>query len=248
MRRSLPHVTRTRTQATPDYRAELEALMQATLADEAAHHDWTYVEVRPLLMPTPTRKWATGTKVRGDCSKGVQYLCWWTPGVPDPMRQDWNGYGNSQTLWLRLQHYGDKLELKVGDVVTFGVDGQEHAAMVIEAPSAANGYDPLVWSFGHEGAPNTYRLSQDTRPQQYLHNPLPAYVPTSLDKAKARTGWFAWVAWRLGEGDYRDFGKANPTARPNVPKRIPASWWVRYAKFLARRNGSDKPKSAPPSS
>jgi hypothetical protein len=238
-------VTRTRTQTTqPDLRAELAAVMKATLADEATAHDWTYAAVRPMPMPTTSRAWHAGLRVRGDCSKGVQYLCWWTPGVPDPMRQGWDPYGNSQTLWVRLQHYGDKLELQVGDFVTFGVDGDEHAAMVLEAPSAENGFDPLLWSFGHQGAPNSYRLSQDRRPQQYLRNPIPTYVPTPLDKARARSGWFAWVAWRLGEGDYAPYGKASPKARPNVPKRIPLSWWKRYAKFVARRKHANKPTTA----
>lgn len=236
-------MTRTRT-TTPDLRAELEALMRATLADESKHGNWAYHAVRPMPMPTKARKWAQGKPVKGDCSKGVQYLCWWTPGVPDPMRQDWDEWGNSQTLWLRLQHYGNKLELQVGDIVTFGIDGQEHAAMVLEEASQANGYDPLVWSFGHQGAPNTYRLSQDSRPQQYLRNPIPTYVPTPLEAAKAREGWFAWVAWRLGEGDYAPYGKANATARPAVPKVIPISWWRRYVKFLARRKHPNKATTA----
>lgn len=220
--------------------------MLSTLADESAHHDWTYQAVRPMPMPTKTRKWSKGKPVKGDCSKGVQYLCWWVPGIPDPMRQNWDAYGNSSTLWLRLQHYGNKLELQVGDIVTFGFDGEEHAAMVLEAASQANGYDPLVWSFGHPGAPNTYRLSQDSREQQYLRNPLPFYVPTPIEKAKARDGWYAWVAWKLGEGDYLPYGKANPAARPNVPKRVPLSWWKRYAKFLLNRKKPDKPKVAAP--
>lgn len=226
--------------------------MAATLADEAATHDWGYLPVRPCGMPTKIRKWARTKPVKGDCSKGVQFLCWWTPGVDDPMGENYGAYGNSSTLWLHLQHLVDANNaydvrlLKVGDIVTFGIDGEEHAAMVLEPATEANGYDPLVWSFGHPGSPNTYRLSQDTRPQQYLRNPLPVYVPTPLDKAKARTGWFAWVAWRLGEGDYLEYGKANPAARPNVPKMIPLSWWKRYTVFLLGRKKPDRPKVAAP--
>lgn len=209
-----------------DVRAALAKLMRATLADEAAHHDWTYAEVRPMPVPP---SWKPGQQVRGDCSKGVQFLSHWAGG-PDPMGEGYGPYGNSQTIWLKLQHLDHPSELQVGDIVTFGPDGDQHAAMVLEA-----GADPLLWSFGHQGAPDTYRLSQDGRAAQYLRNPVPKYVPTSADRLRARTGWFAWVAWRLAEGDWRHYVPSDPKVRPAVPKRIPLGWWRRYAKFLLRR-------------
>jgi hypothetical protein len=209
-----------------DYRAKLGELMRATLADEAARHDWSYAAIRPAYVPS---SWRPGQYVRGDCSKGVQYLCRWA-GAPDPMNQGFDPYGNSQTLWLRLQHLDSASELRVGDIVTFGFDGNEHAAMVLEP-----GSDPLLWSFGHQGAPNSYRLSYDRRYHQYLRNRLPDYVPTKADRLRARTGWFAWMAWALGEGDWQGYGKANRKVRPNVPKVIPLSWWKRRAKFLLNR-------------
>jgi hypothetical protein len=138
-----------------DHRAKLGELMRATVADEQKHRDWHYHAVRPCTVPA---SWRPGQVVSGDCSKGVQFLCKWA-GVPhDPMDGGYGVYGNSQTLWLKLQHLDRASDLKVGDVVTFGRDGLEHAAMVAEA-----GADPLLWSFGHEGAPNFYRLSQDRR-------------------------------------------------------------------------------------
>jgi hypothetical protein len=209
-----------------DYRARLAGLMRATLADEAAHRDWTYAKVRPMYVP---ESWRAGQHVRGDCSKGVQYLCRWA-GAPDPMKQNYDSSGNSQTLWLRLQHLDRPSDLLVGDIVTFGFDGSEHAAMVFEA-----GSDPVMWSFGHQGAPNSYRLSADRRAHQYLRNPLPTYVPTKADRLRARTGWFAWMAWALGEGDWGGYGKANRKVRPNVATVIPLSWWRRRARFLLNR-------------
>lgn len=210
-----------------DVRAKLKSLMLATLTDEKQHATWTYHAVRPMTVPA---FWHPGQRVTGDCSKGVQFLCKWAGG-PDPMQMVFGKYGNSQTLWLRCQHLGSPSELQVGDFVTFGYDGRDHAAMVLEA-----GRDPLLWSFGHQGAPNTYRLSQDHRPKQYLRNPVPRYVPTPEDKLRAKTGWFSWVAWKLGEGDWRSHKPSDPKVRPNVPKRIPLAWWKRYALFIKNRN------------
>lgn len=51
----------------------------------------------------------------------------------------------------------------------------------------------------------------------------------------SRTGWFAWAAWRLGEGDWRPYGPANPAVRPDVPESIAPAWWVRLREFLADR-------------
>lgn len=218
--------------ASKDIRAELARLMQATLADETAHHDWSYHAVRPMSVP-PT--WNPGQQVVGDCSKGVQYLCRWA-GAPDPMANHFAPYGNSQTLWVTLQHLSSPGELFVGDIVTFGHDGNEHAAMVLE-----RGADPLLWSFGHQGAPNSYRLSWDRREHQYLRLPAPAYVPTPQDKLRSRTGWFSWVAWRQGEGDWLHYGVSNKKVRPAVPILIPPLWWVRLGKFLAARNNGDQP-------
>lgn len=209
----------------PPARQRLHDLMRATLADEQAHHTWYYHAVRPMPVP---HTWAPFQHVEGDCSKGVQYLCGWAHTV-DPMGNGFASYGNSQTLWLKLQHLPHRADLDVGDIVTFGSWGNEHAAMVYEA-----GADPLVWSFGHQGAPNTYRLSQDGRVQQYLRLPV-VYVPTAEDKLRARTTWFAWVAWKLGEGDWRHYGPSAAKVRPNVPKRISTQWWVRYAQFVKNR-------------
>lgn len=210
----------------PDIRNQLEALMKATLADEVAHRDWTYEAIRPMPVPAT---WHPGQHVVGDCSKGVQYLCKWA-GAPDPMHNNFGVYGNSQTLWLCLQHLDNPNQLQIGDIVTFGFHGDEHATMVLQ-PSD----DPILWSFGHQGAPNTYHLSYDRRPSQYLGIPLPAYIPTPIEKLKAMTGWFAWVAWRLGEGDWKPYGKTNTKVRPNVPVLIPVEWWKALSQFLLNR-------------
>lgn len=216
-------------QLAVDRRAELERLMRATVDD---HTHWIYSYYRPLPVPV---SWRPGQTVHADCSKGVQYLCRWAD-LPDPMDSGYGTWGNSATLWLKLQHLDHASDLLVGDVVTFGVAGRDHAAMVLEP-----GSDPLLWSDGHQGAPNTYRLSEDHRPAQFLRNPIPAYVPTPEDRLRARTGWFAWVAWRLGEGDWKTYGKRTKRVRPDVPRLIPPAWWSRYAAFMAGRRKGNKP-------
>lgn len=216
-----------------DYRKRLADLMTAILEDESTHHDWTYHAVRPMYVPNT---WVPGQRVVGDCSKGVQYLCKWAGSPVDPMMGGWGPYGNSGTLWLHCQHLDHASDLLVGDFVTYGNYGSEHAEMVLQP-----GGDPLDWSFGHQGAPNTRRPSTDWRPMQFLRNPLPNYVPTPDDRLRAKTGYFAWMQWCLGEGGWKGKGKNNPSVRPDVPTRIPVDWWVARVKFLAARNKGNKP-------
>ncbi len=223
-----------------DIRAEMHDVMRATLADEAAHHNWLYAPVRPCNMPTQHRVFVPGLRIRGDCSKGGQFIAWWSPNAPDPFGMNWGSYGNSQTLWMHCSHLGHPSELKVGDYTTMGYSGSDHAVCILEA-----GADPLAWSFGHRGAPNTYRLSYDRRPQQWLRFRLPDHVPTPADKLRAQTGWFAWMAWYQGEGDWQKYGPQSPAVRPNVPKVIPATWWARRVKFLAARKSGDKATTKP---
>jgi hypothetical protein len=216
-----------------DYRKRLGKLMHETLEDEYLHHDWTYLPVRPRGMPH--RPWHSGERVEGDCSKGVQFLCWWAATPKDPMGMHFGPYGNSTTLAAHLQHLGYTAELLVGDIVTFGLWGNDHAAMVMEP-----GPDPLLWSFGHQGAPNKYRLSQDPRAHQLLRNPVPHYVPTAVDKLRAKTGYWSWLQWRLGEGSWGHYPPMAPHVRPDVPPIIPATWWRSYRRFLRHRTDGNK--------
>lgn len=221
-----------------DFREKMHDVMVESLADQAKHHNYTYEAVRPMFMPV--RPYTVGTRKKGDCSKYCQYLVWWAGG-PDPMGLGFNGYGNSSTLCHNLQHLDSAKELMVGDFVTFGKAGRDHAACVMEADHVHG--NPLLASWGHQGAPNTYRLDFDTRPKQFLRNPLPKYIPTPQDKLRSKTGYFAWVAWKIGEGDWHGHGQANPKVRPNVPKNIALAhplWWKRYAQFIAGRKKGDK--------
>jgi hypothetical protein len=219
----------TMTPVLPPARQRLRDLMTATVADEVKSRTWTYHAVRPMPVP---ETWKPGQHVTGDCSKGVQFLCRWAI-APDPMRNNFGVYGNSSTIWAVLPRI-DKAEVEVGDLVLFGPNGNDHAAMVYQADT-----DPMLWSFGHQGAPNFYRLSADTREKAFrklMLDPLPG--PDA--KLKAETGYWAWLAWRLGEADWHGRGPKNPSVRPNVPAVIPATWWRDLARFLANRNKADR--------
>lgn len=53
-----------------------------------------------------------------------------------------------------------------------------------------------------------------------------------------RTGFFAWLAWHDGLGDWAEFGPKDPGVRPNVPANITRDrpgWWVRRVAFHAAR-------------
>lgn len=57
--------------------------------------------------------------------------------------------------------------------------------------------------------------------------PLPSGLPR----------WFwTWLAWRLGEGRFKKYGKANKAHRPkNIPKKVPKKVWLALAIFVANR-------------
>lgn len=219
----------TMTPGLPPARQRLHDLMTQTVADEKKSSTWTYRAVRPLSVPV---SWKVGQRVTGDCSKGVQMLCRWA-GAPDPMRNSYSAYGNSSTIWAVLPRI-NKSQLEVGDIVLFGPNGNDHAAMVYQVDA-----DPMLWSFGHQGAPNFYRLSYDSREKSYRKLMLDP-APGPADKLRAETGYWAWLAWRLGEADWHGYGKANPSVRPNVSRLIPGSWWVQLAQYLANRKRANE--------
>lgn len=57
---------------------------------------------------------------------------------------------------------------------------------------------------------------------------------------KTRKGYYAFAAWKLGEGDWKGYGRGNAAVRPDLPKRVPLSWWTRLAKQLAARKAKSK--------
>jgi hypothetical protein len=56
---------------------------------------------------------------------------------------------------------------------------------------------------------------------------------TPPSELRAKRGWSAWAAWRLGRQEWRPYGKTNPAVRPHVPRLIPSSWKARLGTLLS---------------
>lgn len=60
--------------------------------------------------------------------------------------------------------------------------------------------------------------------------PKPKPAPkTAAAVIRAKTGYWSWLAWRLGQAAWKGYGHANPTVRPHVPQVIPRAWWQALA-------------------
>lgn len=53
-----------------------------------------------------------------------------------------------------------------------------------------------------------------------------------------RRGFYAWAAWRLGEGPWKGYGRANASVRPDVRKRISPAWFKRLSSLIRNRKVS----------
>lgn len=67
--------------------------------------------------------------------------------------------------------------------------------------------------------------------------PKPAPRPAGKGAAalRAERGYWPWLEWYLGEGDWKGRGRYSPRVRPHVAARIPASWWRAERAFLRAR-------------
>lgn len=63
---------------------------------------------------------------------------------------------------------------------------------------------------------------------------LAAWVPTTKPPDDAL--FWLWLRWKLGEGDYKRYGKANMAKRPKaLPSPAPQAWHRRAEKFVGAR-------------
>lgn len=216
-------------------RQRLVELMAATVADQQHHGNWRYRAVRPQAILS---HYIQGGYVEADCSDGCRDLCRWA-NIPDPAGNVYAPYGNSSSIWAHLPHIS-LADAEPGDIVVFGYySGEKHACMLWEKTGAGS-YDWTVWNMGTQGQPAKRTLMQEVQAHAGMavtccRIPVVDPPPTTQDKLRALTGFYSWVAWRLGEGPFKRYGPRNAAVRPDVPKVIPPAWWVRLAQFLANR-------------
>lgn len=225
-------------------RASLAVLMSQTVSDQQTKGNWRYEAVRPQVVAIHY----IGQIIVVDCSDGCRMLCYSAGVADDPAGNNYETYGNSSSIWVHLHHI-DLSEAKVGDIITFGkYAGELHACMIYDLTDPTN---PKVWNMGAPGQPWFSTLAIEEGAHQgavytVCQLNLPADPPpTPQEKLREMTGFYSWVAWRLGEGPWKTYGKTNSTVRPSVPKVIPLTWWKHLAKFLlARKKGNNpvKPK------
>jgi len=214
--------------------------MASTVGSQARIGNWRYAFWRPQDVQYTAQQIVTET-IDSDCSSGCRILCH-AASAPDPAGNGYASWGNSSTIWARCEHI-TLSEAQPGDMATFGYSTGEHHVCMLWEP-AGNG-DWWVWNHGRPGDPHKGLLSQEREGHAGMTVTIvslgvPDPPPTPEDKLREKTGFYSWVAWKLGEGPWRKYGKASPKVRPHVPRVIPVKWWRQYAAFLRARKKPNK--------
>lgn len=214
--------------------------MASTVGSQARIGNWRYAMWRPQDVRYTAAQVVTDT-IESDCSSGVRILCH-AADAPDPAGNGYASWGNSSTCWAHLHHI-DFADLQPGDMATFGYSTGEHHIWMAWR-KLANG-DWEGWNHGRPGQPQKTLLSAEKAAHAgmtvtYLSLGVPDPPPTPEDKLREKTGFYSWVAWKLGEGPWKKYGKARPKVRPHVPRVIPVKWWRQYAAFLRARKKPNK--------
>ena len=214
--------------------------MVRTVNDQKAHGNWSYRAVRPQQIISTY----VGQHVDADCSDGVRDLARVVGVKDDPAGNDYAPYGNSSSIWVHLHHI-DLKDVQPGDIGTFGFyAGEKHAFMFWEKYGTGD-YDWYVWNMGAPGQPIKSTLVNEISFHRGMtltccHLNAPPLPVSPEQELRNKTGFYAWVAWRLGEGPWKSYGKLNSAVRPNVPTLIPPTWWTRLGQFLLARKKPNK--------
>lgn len=233
---------------TPDaYRLEMARLMRLTVDDQARRGTWRYRAVRPQEI---IATYSSGQIVEVDCSDYCRTIAR-LAGVPDdPAGTAWAPYGNSSSIWAHLHTALPITAAEVGDMFVFGFStGELHACMVYDV---TNPHDPVVANMGTSGQPVFRKLSQEIAGHPgaavtlcKIRLPAAPVVPPAVAKLRAETGFYAWLAWQLGEQDWKHYGPENRSVRPKVARVVSPAWWARRARYLANRKKPNKATSKP---
>lgn len=132
-----------------DVRLQIKKWAIDGVADEAAKQEFIYKEVRPidLVWKAP---------IRIDCS-GYCVLVYFMAGAPDPTGNNFDGSGNSDTLFAKGRHILLR-QLHPADIITFGVGGSVHAVICLQYGFFTR--NPSCASMGRPGDPRIVPLSE----------------------------------------------------------------------------------------
>lgn len=133
----------------PDVRLQIKKWAIDGVTDEATKQEFVYEEIRPidLVWKKP---------IRIDCS-GYCVLVYFKAGARDPTGNNFNGTGNSVTLWNKGKHILQR-QLHPGDIITFGVGGTVHAVICLQYGWFTK--NPLCASMGQQNDPHKVPLSE----------------------------------------------------------------------------------------
>lgn len=65
-------------------------------------------------------------------------------------------------------------------------------------------------------------------------------VPAAVAALRAKTGYFPWLQWYLGEDNWAKYAPRDPYVRPDVPETIPTAWWSALNDLLDQRKKKAK--------
>jgi hypothetical protein len=132
----------------PDVRLQIVKWAIEGVTDEEKKQEFDYEEVRPELLV-----WKK--PIRIDCSFYCK-LVYFMAGAIDPTGENFNGYGNSESMYVTGKHI-TLGELMAGDCCVFGPGGSVHAVIAVTDHETG---DPLFASMGRQGDPSLVRLSE----------------------------------------------------------------------------------------
>jgi hypothetical protein len=102
-----------------------------------------------------------------DCARAVNWCMRHVDGIKAP-KGSW--LLNSTGLTNALPHLSHAYDMSIGDIVTFGYDGDQHAASVYKKTADPN--NPVLYTHGYKYSPNDYSLLTEiqahTGPVYYL--------------------------------------------------------------------------------
>ena len=93
----------------------------------------------------------------------------------------------------------------------------------------------------HDTVSKTFRLSDHWDPgKSFPHGEylrlVKDYRLALVAEPEPKPHWkWRWARWRLGEGEYREFGPMKGPRPGDAPARIPPQVWAWYALFVSRR-------------